>query len=120
MTERRLRIYSIQEKTMLDLFRADDPECFVSPILDLPEGYKVLRVFPEPECLCIDFLIEHESFEPVPDCCRVPRHGEIGLRPTVTVSGVLQRLKKEIESFGEPEKTTILKFIESVKNGASE
>ncbi len=78
--ERRVRVYRLHEDIVLDLLHrqgAKWPDVIQIPVLDLPPGAKVLRVLHEWDNLSFSFLVEHESFDPVPEWERPPVAGSL-------------------------------------------
>ncbi len=78
--ERRIRVYRLPEDAVLDLFHRQGskwPDLIQIPVLGLPPGAKVLRVVHEWDNLSFSFLVEHESFDSVPEGERPPIAGPL-------------------------------------------
>lgn len=79
--ERRTRIYTLAYDQVLRLAKGASHETSTHvavPVMDLPDGAKVLQVYIDHLYGGFGFVVEHESFDPVPDGVESPHaHGEM-------------------------------------------
>jgi len=73
--DRRFKIAGITPDLIVDILNAfGDMEFICLPVTDsLPEGTKVLAVHDNHERYCLDAILYHESFSPVPLGEAIPR-----------------------------------------------
>jgi len=83
MAERRQKILIFDANELVDLFNfwVTPPHFFKVPLLDeLPEGTKVVSVHADWCRRTIELMIEHPSFDVVPDCCLPPVMPNMGTK----------------------------------------
>lgn len=72
--ENRRKILRVSECDVLGLLRDMDnlPGFVRLPRFEIPEGVKVCGVYPKYESRSFEFVLEHESFDPVPEGMLLP------------------------------------------------
>lgn len=73
---RRWKIASVDKGVLVEMFNwhANEPEWIALPVRDdLPDGCRVKYVAYNHERDCLDFVVEHESFDEIPNCMVLPR-----------------------------------------------
>jgi len=73
--DRRVRIYSVKIELLIAMLDCHEhpPNFLDLPYIPFPENSKVVDVRHNWEARCFDILVQHESFDVVPDCEEVPR-----------------------------------------------
>jgi hypothetical protein len=70
-TERRERVYFVDESALLELFHAQVEEAYLCPkkaqVATIPRGAKIERTWIDPTRRAIGLLVSHRSFGVVPD-----------------------------------------------------
>lgn len=73
--ERRQKVVYLSHRRVFDVLTSHrlHVRCLNVPTpIGLPDGYQVVGAFLAPEHGGFAFIVEHESFDPVPDCIRLP------------------------------------------------
>jgi hypothetical protein len=71
--DRRLRIYHLPERRLIDVLRGD------VRFIDLPQGLRVLRCFSDQHTMGIGVILQHESFDVVPAGEMIPHMNPLRL-----------------------------------------
>lgn len=72
----RVRKYLITRRSLFEMFAKSRPHSLPVPTSELPDGAEVLFIYPDIERNAIALIVEHPSFEPVPDGCEAPIAGD--------------------------------------------
>ena len=81
---RRVRVYSVNTRAILNVFFQPISEFVEHPSIDpLPEGFKVLGAQLNWMTNCLDVMVEHHSFDLVPDGELPPN--AVGMKTTMKV-----------------------------------